>query len=141
VSLSVHRLGLIGLLPILVFLAGSPIAIADTTEPADEPAAKQIPDLVFARMVENPVSGITRLPVANATTFGITPDKRVAHALVLAPIFPLLFKGGWSLITRTTIPAVVTVPFSSDTVPPSEGRTTGFGEISLEVLGHKMFRG
>jgi hypothetical protein len=141
VSLSLQRLGLVGLIAILVSRGGSSIAVADTHEPTDEPAREQIPDIVFARMVENPVSGITRLPVANATTFGIPPDKRVAHALVLAPVFPLLFKGGWSLITRTTIPAVVTVPFSSDSVPPSEGRTTGFGEISLEVLGHKMFRG
>ena len=92
-------------------------------------------------MVENPVSGIIRLPVANATEFVVPPNKRVINAFVVAPIVPVLFKNGWSIITRTTIPAIVTVPFASDAVPPSNGRTTGFGEISLEVLGHKMLRG
>lgn len=140
-SPSLHQLGVLGLISIVVSLGDLPTAVADTPEPAEEPAAQPIPDLVFARMVENPVSGITRLPVANATTFGIPPDKRVANAFVLAPVLPVLFNGGWSIITRTTIPAVVTVPFASDAVPPWTGRTTGFGEISLEVLGHKMLRG
>ncbi len=94
-------------------------------------------------MVENPVSGITRLPVANRTQFGIPPNKRVSNALVLAPILPALFRNGWSLITRTVIPAVVTVPFSTDAsgVPTPTGRTTGFGDITTEWLGHKMLRG
>ena len=35
--------------------------------PAHGEEGDVIPDLVFARMVENPVSGITRVPVANAT--------------------------------------------------------------------------
>lgn len=35
-------------------------------------------------MVENPVSGITRLPVANATEFAVPPNKRVINAFVLA---------------------------------------------------------
>ena len=93
-----------------------------------------IPDQVFARMVENPVSGITRVPVANRTLFGVPPNKRVANAFVLAPIIPALFQHGWSIITRTVIPAVVTVPIGTD-------RVTGFGDITSEVLGHKMFRG
>jgi hypothetical protein len=93
-----------------------------------------IPDLVFARMVENPVSGITRVPVVNATLFGIPPNNRVANAFVLAPILPVLFRGGWSLVTRTVIPAVVTVPVGTD-------RRTGFGDITSEVLGHKLFKG
>jgi len=81
-----------------------------SAETAEEPP-EHIPDVVFARMVENPVSGITRVPLANATQFGIPPNKRVSNALVLAPIIPALFKNGWSIITRTTIPVVVTVPF------------------------------
>ncbi len=103
--------------------------------------AEPISDEVFARMAENPVSGVTRLPVLNSALFGISPSDRVGDALVLAPTIPALFDGGWSLITRTTIPAVVTVPFASDAAPPSTGRTTGFGDIGLEVLGHKMLRG
>jgi hypothetical protein len=109
-------------------------------ETPEEPPA-QVPDLVFARMVENPATGITRLPVLNSTQFGVPPDNRVGNVFLLAPILPALFKGGWSLISRTTIPAVVTVPFASDAVPPSSGRTTGFGDIGLEVVGHKMMRG
>ena len=113
-----------------------------SAETAEEPP-EHIPDVVFARMVENPVSGITRVPLANATQFGIPPNKRVSNALVLAPIIPALFKNGWSIITRTTIPVVVTVPFATDAtgVPTPTGRTTGFGEISTEWLGHKMLRG
>lgn len=112
--------------------------------PQDPPAPVEgghIPDLLFARMAENPVSGITRLPVTNAAQFGIPPSERVGYGLVLSPILPVLFKGGWSVITRTTIPAVLTVPFASDAAPPSSGRTTGFGDMELEILGHKMLRG
>jgi hypothetical protein len=85
-------------------------------------------------MVENPVSGITRLPVANVTLFGVPPNNRVANAFALAPILPVLFRGGWSIVTRTVIPVVVTVPVET-------ARETGFGEITSEVLGHKMFKG
>jgi hypothetical protein len=93
-----------------------------------------IPDVVFGRMVENPVSGITRVPVVNATLFGVPPNDRVANAFVLAPILPALFRGGWSLVTRTVIPVVVTVPVVTD-------RRTGFGDITSEVLGHKLLKG
>jgi len=92
-------------------------------------------------MAENPVSGITRLPVANSTQFGIPPSNRVGNGLVLAPTIPFLFDGGWSVLTRASIPVVVTVPFASEAAPPSTGRTTGFGDIGLELLGHKMLRG
>ncbi len=94
----------------------------------------EIPDLVFAWMVENPVSGITRVPVANAVLFGVPPNERVGYALVLAPIIPVLFDGGWSLVTRTTIPALVTLPQGNN-------RVTGFGDMSFEALGHKLIRG
>jgi hypothetical protein len=105
------------------------------------PQAKPIPNEVFARMAENPVSGVMRLPVLNSAQFGLPPRDRAAYGLVLAPIIPKVFNGGWSIITRLTIPAVVTVPFASDAVPPSTGRTTGFGDIGWEALGHKMLRG
>ena len=104
---------------------------------AEERAAEDpdyIPDLVLAQMAENPVSGIVRLPVANAVLFGIPPNDGVGYALILAPVLPALFKGGWSFVTRTTIPAVVTVP-----VGPN--RVTGFGDLTSELLGHKFFRG
>lgn len=114
---------------------------ATPAAPSRQDEGGQIPDLVFARMAENPVSGITRLPVTNAVQFGIPPSERVGYALVLSPTLPVLFKGGWSVLTRTTIPAVLTVPFASDAAPPSSGRTTGFGDIALELLGHKMLRG
>jgi len=110
----------------------------EKTTAGDLPASPEegdvIPDLVFARMVENPVSGITRVPVVNGTLFGVPPNDRVANAFVLAPILPVLFRGGWSLVTRTVIPAVVTVPVGTD-------RETGFGDITSEVLGHKLFKG
>lgn len=125
----------------LVAITASFVSARSVAAEAPEEPPEHIPDIVFARMVENPVSGIIRLPVANATEFVVPPNKRVINAFVVAPIVPVLFKNGWSIITRTTIPAIVTVPFASDAVPPSNGRTTGFGEISLEVLGHKMLRG
>jgi hypothetical protein len=46
----------------------------------------------------------------------------------------VLFRGGWSLVTRTVIPALVTVPVGTD-------RRTGFGDITSEVLGHKLLKG
>jgi hypothetical protein len=133
-----RRLGVAALLAATMLL----VSVAPALAEAPEEPPEYIPDLVFARMVENPVSGIIRLPVANATQFGIPPNKGVANATVLAPIIPALFEHGWSIVTRTTIPAVVTVPFGSDAtgVPTPVGRTTGFGEISSEVLGHKMLR-
>jgi hypothetical protein len=102
-----------------------------------------IPDLVFARMAENPVSGIARVPVANFVNFGIPPRDRVGYALVLAPVIPARFKGGWSILTRTTITAVATVPFGREAsgAPDPTGRTTGFGDLGSEVLGHKQIRG
>jgi len=72
--------------------------------------------------------------VGLVSVFGIPPNNRVANAFVLAPILPALFRGGWSLVTRTVIPAVVTVPVGTD-------RRTGFGDITSEVLGHKLFKG
>ena len=93
-----------------------------------------IPDLVLARMVENPVTGITRVPVVNATAFGVPPNNRVGNAFVLAPILPALFRGGWSIVTRTVIPVVVTVPVGTN-------RQTGFGDITSEVVGHKLLKG
>ena len=135
------RLGLACLLG--VFCHSLTVALASAETPEEDP--EYIPDIVFARMIENPVSGITRLPVANATVFGIPPNQRVANAVVLAPIFPILFGGGWSIITRTTIPAIVTVPVGRDStgapIVDKPARTTGFGEISMEVLGHKVLRG
>jgi len=71
------------------------------------------PDLVLARLIENPTSGITRVPVANSASFGIPPNDGVAYALVAAPIIPALFRSHWSIITRTTIPFLVTVPVGS----------------------------
>jgi hypothetical protein len=127
--------------------AESPTEEAEGVEPArpdvepTDPQQAFIPDVVFARMAENPVSGITRVPVSNFANFGIPPNKRVGYALVLSPTIPALFKGGWSIFTRTTITAVVTVPFASDAVPPSTGRTTGFGDLGLEVAGAKQIRG
>ena len=116
----------------------SPAEDGEKTTAGDLPASPEeggvIPDLVFARMVENPVSGITRVPVVNATLFGVPPNDRVANAFVLAPILPALFRGGWSLVTRTVIPVVVTVPVVTD-------RRTGFGDITSEVLGHKLLKG
>jgi len=116
----------------------SPAEDGEKTTAGDLPAHAEegdfIPDLVFARMVENPVSGITRVPVVNATLFGVPPNDRVANAFVLAPILPVLFRGGWSLVTRTVIPVVVTVPVVTD-------RRTGFGDITSEVLGHKLLKG
>jgi len=116
----------------------SPAEDGEKTTAGDLPASPEeggvIPDLVFARMVENPVSGITRVPVVNATLFGVPPNDRVANAFVLAPILPVLFRGGWSLVTRTVIPVVVTVPVVTD-------RRTGFGDITSEVLGHKLLKG
>ena len=72
--------------------------------------------------------------VGLVSVFGIPPNNRVANAFVLAPILPVLFRGGWSIVTRTVIPAVVTVPVGTD-------RRTGFGDITSEVLGHKLFKG
>lgn len=93
-----------------------------------------IPDFVLAAMAENPVSGIVRLPVANAVIFGIPPNDGVGYGLILAPVLPALFKGGWSFLTRVTLPAVLTLP-----VGPN--RVTGFGDIAIEALGHKFFLG
>ena len=126
-----------------------PAEEAEGVEPArpdavpTDPQQAFIPDIVFARMAENPVSGITRVPVANFANFGIPPNKRVGDALVLAPIIPVRLKGGWSLLTRTTIPALVTLPFGRQAsgAPDPNGRTTGFGDIGLEVLGAKQIRG
>lgn len=112
-------------------------------EVTTEPQQPFIPDLVFARMAENPVSGITRVPVANFVNFGIPPRDRVGYALVLAPVLPARFKEGWSILTRTTITAVATVPFGRQAsgAPDPTGRTTGFGDLGLEVLGAKQIRG
>ena len=116
-------------------------------EPDEAPAAAPAPsmsNLVFARMAENPVSGITRVPVLNLVNFGIPPKDRVAYSLVLAPTIPVRFKGGWKIITRTTIPAVVTVPFGpgQDPMRPVDvdERTTGFGDMGLEILGTALHR-
>jgi len=122
---------------------------AEDAEPAPpdevttDPQGSFIPDLVFAQMAENPVSGVTRVPVANFVNFGIPPKDRVGYALVLAPIFPARFKGGWSILTRSTITAVATVPFGREAsgAPDPNGRTTGFGDLGLEVLGAKQIRG
>ena len=131
-SLSVRQLVVTGLISALVSFGGLPTAVAETTEP--EPESDFIPDLVLAAMAENPVSGIVRLPVANAVLFGIPPNDGVGYGLILAPVLPALFKGGWSLITRTTIPAVLTLPVGPD-------RVTGFGDIAFEALGHKFILG
>lgn len=132
------RLSLVSLLAV-----SSSVGLGRAAAEMPEEPPEHIPDVVFARMVENPVSGITRVPVANAAQFGIPPNKRVGYAFVLAPIIPALFKNGWSIVTRTTIPVVVTVPFGTDAAgnPTPTGRTTGFGEIGTEWLGHKMLRG
>jgi hypothetical protein len=120
----------------------------DSVEPDEVdayPPGPSISNLVFARMGENPVAGITRLPVLNFVNFGIPPKDRVAYSLVLAPIIPKVFKGGWGILTRTTIPAVVTVPFGpgQDPMRPVnvDDRTTGFGDMGFEVLGTKQLRG
>ena len=81
--------------------------------------------------------------MANLTSFGISQRKRVANAVVLAPILPAVFKNGWSIVTRTVIPVVVTVPFGRESTGQVDtgGRTTGFGDLSSEVLGHKLIIG
>jgi hypothetical protein len=109
---------------------------ADAAERSETEAADPdfTPDLVLARMAENPVSGIVRFPVANGVFFGIPPNDGVGYALVLAPVLPVLFKRGWSFLTRVTIPAFLTLP-----VGPN--RVNGFGNIRVEMLGHKFFRG
>ena len=112
----------------------SPEEASSPAEHGEKTEGDFIPDLVFARTVENPVSGITRVPVVNATLFGVPPNNRVGNAFALAPILPALFRGGWSLVTRTVIPVVVTVPVGT-------ARQTGFGDITSEVVGHKLLKG
>ena len=94
----------------------------------------KIPDLVLAWMIENPFSGVVRTGVLNATLFGVPPNDRVGNAFFLAPILPILFRGGWSLISRLAVPAVLTIPVGND-------RVTGFGDMSYELVGHKLIRG
>ena len=116
---------------------GDPDMVSDEQLLDDEVMAQieegEIPDLVLAWMIENPFSGVVRTGLFNSTLFGVPPNDRVGNALLLAPILPALFKGGWSLITRLAIPAVVTVPVGND-------RVTGFGDMTFEVVGHKLFR-
>jgi hypothetical protein len=103
---------------------------------SDEDQAGEVDsDLELAAKSENPVSDIVRLPIVNSTFFGIGPRDQVANALLFAPIVPFLFGGDWSIVTRTIIP-VITQPDAS----PGSGRTTGLGDITLEALGHKLFR-
>lgn len=92
-------------------------------------------DLRLARKAENPVSDIIRVPIVNATLFGIGPNNQVGNALFIAPIVPILFRSDWSIVTRTSFP-IVTVP----NVAAGSGHTTGLGDITLEALGHKLFR-
>lgn len=104
-----------------------------------------VSDLVFARLAENPVAGILRIPVAAVGSFGLPPKDRVGFGLILAPIIPVRFKGSWKILTRITIPAVATVPFGrgQDPMRPVDvdGRTTGFGDMGFEIVGAKQFRG
>ncbi len=121
-------------------LAGSAFA-QDSEEAASEGASDEHEagafdsDLEQAARAENPVSDIVRLPIVNSTFFGIGPRDQVGNALLFAPIVPFLFKGDWSIVTRTIIP-VITRP----DVAAGSGRTTGLGDITLEVLGHKLWR-
>ena len=105
--------------------------LASTPPPSEE--AEAIPDMILAQLVENPLSGISRIGVGNLISFGspVGADT-TGYGLVLAPLVPALFRGGWSLLTRAIIPAVLTVPTPA-------GRKTGFGDIASEVLGHKVF--
>jgi hypothetical protein len=121
-------------------LTGSAFA-QDNEEAASEAASDEHPegeldsDLELAAKSENPVSDIVRLPIVNSTFFGIGPRDQVGNALLFAPIVPFLFDGDWSIVTRTIIP-VITRP----DLAAGSGRTTGLGDITLEVLGHKLFR-
>jgi hypothetical protein len=121
-------------------LAGSAVAqdnegAASAAASDEDQAGKVDSDLELAAKAENPVSDIVRLPIVNSTFFGIGPRDQVGNALLFAPIVPFLFDGDWSIVTRTIIP-VVTRPDA----PPESGRTTGLGDITLEALGHKLFR-
>lgn len=121
-------------------LAGSALA-QDNEEAANEAASDEHQegefdsDLEQAARAENPVSDIVRLPIINSTFFGIGPRDQVGNALFFAPIVPFLFEGDWSIVTRTIIP-VITRP----DVAAGSGRTTGLGDITLEALGHKLWR-
>ena len=144
-------MGLVRLLLVWVLLLASPVsAQAPEDEGADDTVAPEveqpgdyeleeglgeveIPDLVLAWMIENPFSGVVRTGVFNSTLFGVPPNDRVGNAFLLAPILPVLFRGGWSLITRLVVPAVITLPVGND-------RVTGFGDMSYELVGHKLFR-
>jgi len=121
-------------------LAGSAFAQANE-EAAGEAASGEhqegevASDLEQVARAENPVSDIVRLPIINSTFFGIGPRDQVSNALFFAPIVPFLFQGDWSIVTRTIIP-VITRP----DVAAGSGRTTGLGDITLEALGHKLWR-
>jgi hypothetical protein len=58
----------------------------------------------------------------------------VGNALLFAPIVPFLFQGDWSIVTRTIIPVITRPDIAAG------GRTTGLGDITLEALGHKLWR-
>jgi hypothetical protein len=144
-------MGLVRLLLVWVLLLASPVSAqaqrddganasppVQTEQPGDNGLEEElgeggIPDVVLAWMIENPFSGVVRTGVFNSTAFGVPPNDRVGNAFLLAPILPVLFQGGWSLISRLVVPAVVTVPVGND-------RVTGFGDMSYELLGHKLFR-
>ena len=120
-------------------LAGSALAQANedtANEVASDghQAGEVDSDLELAQKAENPVSDIVRLPIINSTFFGIGPRDQVGNALFFAPIVPFLFQGDWSIVTRTIIP-VITRPDVA-----AGGRTTGLGDITLEALGHKLWR-
>ena len=111
-------------------------AAAGTEQDAEPPSVK-LDDLVLARQIENPVSGITRVPLNNTVLFGLGPNDQVGNVLVVAPIVPALFRNDWSLITRVILPVAVTVP----DIAAGSGTITGFGDMSTDILGHKALEG
>ncbi|MEM8607877.1 MAG: hypothetical protein AAGF92_12270 [Myxococcota bacterium] len=123
--------------------ASSPNELDPTAAPAPSPedAARAQPseleDIVLARQIENPVSGILRIPVSNTVLFGLGPDDDVGNVLALAPILPALFRNEWSLITRVILPLAVTVP----DLAAGSGNITGFGDMAADVLAHKAIEG
>ena len=100
-------------------------ALAQATAPPPPEAAHDVNAL--AKETQNPVGGLTTVPLQFNFNSGGDLDDRTSFTLNVQPVIPFRATGNWNVIARTIVPI--------ESLPGAEGvRYSGVGDIQQQLF-------
>jgi hypothetical protein len=93
------------------------------------PAAAELSAEELAKIAQNPVGNMIRVPFQNNTNLNFGPEKGTQNILNIQPVIPIAVDKDWNIITRTILPVI-----SMPALGPGDERTNGIGDLQLSAF-------